>query len=258
MILEKQTEALVHQEGTSQESIGMSLDLDSAQILMQMLSKNLYSDAIGSTIRECASNALDSHRRANVDKPIVVSFKRNNENNNYEFSVEDFGIGLDADDVRNIISKYGKSTKRNSNTELGMMGLGFKAPLAYSSTFYFVCRKDGMERKYMMYEGEDTNTIDLLYEKKTTEANGVKVIVPVDYYDRSTFKQKVGEQLAYFESVYFDLEDFSNDFQIIRSEHFQWSPLATDSHLHICLDNVYYPLDFAKIGIDTQVHSWIS
>ena len=46
----------------------MSLDMDSAQVLMQMLSKNLYSDAIGSTIRECASNALDSHRRAGVDK----------------------------------------------------------------------------------------------------------------------------------------------------------------------------------------------
>ena len=61
MILEKQTEAIVHQEGQSQDSIGMSLDLDSAQILMQMLSKNLYSDSIGSTIRECASNALDSH-----------------------------------------------------------------------------------------------------------------------------------------------------------------------------------------------------
>jgi hypothetical protein len=40
------------------------LDLDSAQMLMQMLSKNLYSDGIGSTIRETASNALDSHRRA--------------------------------------------------------------------------------------------------------------------------------------------------------------------------------------------------
>jgi len=100
----------------------MSLDLDSAQILMQMLSKNLYSDSIGSTIRECASNALDSHRRAGVDKPIIVSFK-SNASNNYEFSVEDFGIGLDADDVKNIISKYGKSTKRNSANELGMMGL---------------------------------------------------------------------------------------------------------------------------------------
>ena len=51
----------------------MSLDLDSAQILMQMLSKNLYSDSIGSTIRECASNALDSHRRAGSKDPIIVS-----------------------------------------------------------------------------------------------------------------------------------------------------------------------------------------
>jgi len=138
MILEKQTEANVLLDGQSKESIGMSLDLDSAQVLMQMLSKNLYSDDIGSAIRECASNALDSHRRAGVDTPIIVSFKSSTAYN-YEFCVEDFGIGLDDDDVRNIISKYGKSTKRESNTELGMMGLGFKAPLAYSSSFYFVC-----------------------------------------------------------------------------------------------------------------------
>lgn len=121
MILEKQKEANVLVDGQSQESIGMSLDLDSAQILMQMLSKNLYSDDIGSAIRECASNALDSHRRAGVDEPIIVSLKASAANN-YEFCVEDFGIGLDADDVKNIISKYGKSTKRDSATELGMMG----------------------------------------------------------------------------------------------------------------------------------------
>ena len=250
MILEKQTEATVLQDGQSQDSIGMSLDLDSAQVLMQMLSKNLYSDSIGSTIRECASNALDSHRRAGQTKPIIVAFKAG-ESNNYEFSVEDFGIGLDADDVKNIISKYGKSTKRDSNTELGMMGLGFKAPLAYSSSFYFVCRKDGMERKYMMYEGEDTNTIDLLYEKATKEANGVKVIVPVNYYDRGEFRTKIREQLAYFESVYFDCGDLvDNNFSIFRNELFQFSELASEAKLHLCLDNVYYPIDFQKLGID--------
>jgi hypothetical protein len=251
MILEKQTEANVLVDGQSQESIGMSLDLDSAQILMQMLSKNLYSDDIGSAIRECASNALDSHRRAGVDEPIVVSFKASSYNN-YEFCVEDFGIGLDADDVKNIISKYGKSTKRLSNNELGMMGLGFKAPLAYSSSFYFVCRKDGIERKYMMYEGEDTNTIDLLYEKETTERNGVKIIIPVKYNDRWQFYKKIKEQLCYFESVYFDVpEDSSinNDFVISRHEHFQFSEMSTDRNLHICLDNVYYPLDFDKLGM---------
>ena len=252
MILEKQTESNVLEEGQSQESIGMSLDLDSAQVLMQMLSKNLYSDDIGSAIRECASNALDSHRRAGVDTPIIVSFKASTASN-YEFCVEDFGIGLDADDVRNIISKYGKSTKRESTTELGMMGLGFKAPLAYSSSFYFVCRKDGMERKYMMYEGEDVNTIDLLYEKETTEANGVKIIIPVKYQDRWQFQKKIKEQLCYFESVYFDVPDdksITNEFVISRHPHFQFSEMSTDQNLHICLDNVYYPLDFTKLAID--------
>ena len=255
MILEKQTEANILQEGETQETVKMSLDLDSAQVLMQMLSKNLYSDSIGSTIRECASNALDSHRRAGCDEPIVVSLRKNSQADTFEFAVEDFGIGLDADDVRNIISKYGKSTKRDSNTELGMMGLGFKAPLAYSSSFYFVCRKDYMERKYMMYEGEDTNSIDLLYEKPTAEPNGVKVIVPVNYYDRYNFATKIREQLAYFENVYFDVEPMGsysvdNNFTIHRAEHFQYSSLATNNDMHLCLDNVSYPIDWEKLGID--------
>lgn len=253
MILEKQTEAQVLQEGTSQDSVKMSLDLDSAQVLMQMLSKNLYSDAIGSTIRECASNALDSHRRAEVTDPIVVSL-RPTKDYSYEFAVEDFGIGLDAEDVKNIISKYGKSTKRDSNTELGMMGLGFKAPLAYSSSFYFVARKNGMERKYMMYEGDDVNTIDLLYETPTDKRNGVKVIVPIKYGDRYNFQRKINEQLAYFESVYFDVEGMDNSFTILRHEYFQYSPLNDNSRMHICLDNVYYPLDYDKIGNVSSVY----
>jgi hypothetical protein len=129
-----------------------------------------------------------------------------------------------------------------------MMGLGFKAPLAYSSSFYFVCRKDGMERKYMMYEGEDVNTIDLLHEAPTTERNGVKVIVPVKYQDQYQFKKKIKEQLCYFEDVYFDVSTIDNDFVISRHPDFQFSELCESRDLHICLDNVYYPLDFDKIG----------
>lgn len=253
MILENQKESQVLNDGETQESIKMSLDLESAQVLMQMLSKNLYSDAIGSTVRETASNALDSHRRAGVDKPIIVSLK--SESGGYEFSVEDFGVGLDDEEIRFIISKYGKSTKRNSAIELGMMGLGFKAPLAYTSSFYFVCRKDGMERKYMMYEGEDGNAIDSLYETPTTKPNGVKVIIPVNYYDVNSFRNKIKEQLAYFEDVYFDVvlnsnEDISNRFNIFRNAEFQYSELSSDRNMHLCLDNVYYPIDYQKLGIN--------
>jgi hypothetical protein len=249
MILEKQTQSLIYQDGASHDTVEMSLDLDSAQVLMQMLSKSLYSDAIGSTVRECASNALDSHRRAGITDPIVVGLQQSGGSSSWEFTVEDFGIGLDADDVANIISKYGKSTKRNSTTELGMMGLGFKAPLAYSSSFYFTCRKDGMERKYMMYEGEETNSIDLLYEKPTAERNGVKITIPVKYGDTYDFKNKIKEQLAYFESVYFNVEGIDNKFKIHRAEHYQVSDLCSDSYLHVCLDNVYYPLDLTKLDL---------
>lgn len=249
MILEKQTQSLIYQDGASHDTVEMSLDLDSAQVLMQMLSKSLYSDAIGSTVRECASNALDSHRRAGISDPIIVGLQQGGGSSSWEFTVEDFGIGLDSDDVANIISKYGKSTKRNSTTELGMMGLGFKAPLAYSSSFYFTCRKDGIERKYMMYEGEETNSIDLLYEKATSERNGVKIMIPVKYGDRHDFTNKIKEQLAYFESVYFNVDGINNKFKIHRAEHYQVSDLCSDSNLHVCLDNVYYPLDLTKLDL---------
>ncbi len=250
MILEGKTETLVLEDGEVQDSVKMEIDADSHIFMMRMLSK-FYSDNIGSPIREVASNALDSHRECGVDQPIIVGFKRNNDGN-YEFSVEDFGCGLDITDVDKVISKYGKSTKRNSNTQLGAFGLGFKSPLAYNSSFYFIGRKNGIERKWMMYESDDEeNKIDLLHEKPTKEKNGVKIVMSVKYSDRVSFTTKIKQQLAYFESVYFDCPgDIINEhIKIVRSEHFQWSSLAQDGYMHICLDNVYYPIDWDKLGI---------
>jgi hypothetical protein len=100
-----------------------------------------------------------------------------------------------------------------------------------------------------MYEGEETNSIDLLYEKPTSERNGVKIIIPVKYGDYSDFVSKIKEQLAYFESVYFDVPTINNDFKIYRSEHYQVSDLCDNYHMHVCLDNVYYPLDLAKLDL---------
>ena len=253
MILEQQKQAIVLSEGEQSDVIKMSLDLDSAQFIMQeLLSKGIYSNPITSTIRETVSNSLDSTRRAGTNKPIKVSLKVGKDGN-YEFSVEDWGIGLDDKDVENIISKYGASTKRDSDLELGVFGIGFKSPLSYSSSFYFVCRKNGIERKYMMYEGEDVNSIDLLYETPTEEPNGVKVIIPVKYNDRSEFLDGIKEQLAYFEGVYFDVniygDEIKNDFKIFRTDDFQWSELSSDTKMHLCLDDVYYPLEFDALKI---------
>ena len=253
MILEKQANAQVVSEGDLQKSINMGLDLDSSQFIMQILSKNLYSDPIGSVVRELTSNALDSSRRAKSDKPVLVSLTLDG-GYNYEFSVEDFGTGLDDEEVDTVIALYGKSTKRDTNEELGLWGIGFKSPLSYTSSFYFTTRKDGMERKYMMYEGEENNKIDLLYEAETDKPNGTKVVVPVKYSDKYEFVNKMREQLAYFENVYFDVNVpgngyIKNDFSIHRNDLFQISEMTTDKYMHICLDNVYYSIDFGKLGI---------
>lgn len=255
MILESKTDTILLEEGEVQESTNMEIDADSHIFLMRMLSK-FYSDGPGSLIREVASNALDSHRQCGTDDPIIVSFDKNKEGN-YEFSIQDFGCGLDNNDVENIIKKYGKSTKRNDPKALGAYGLGFKSPLAYSTSFYFTGRKNGIERKWMMYESDDeANKIDLLYEASTEEKNGVTVIVPVKWSDIEEFYRKVSVQLAYFESVYFNVKSQyskikNEDIKIYRSEHFQWSSLTSDKNVHICLDNVYYPIDWDKLGISS-------
>jgi hypothetical protein len=55
----------------------------------------------------------------------------------------------------------------------------------------------------------------------------------------------------YFFDVNVGGSGIDNDFIIARSEHFQFSEIANDSNLHLCLDNVYYPLDYTKLGINT-------
>lgn len=251
MILEKQNAAIILSSSEDKSNTTeMSLDKNSEQFIMQMFSESLYSDSVGSVIREWTSNGIDSARRAKTDVPVIVALKQD-ENNNYEFTVEDFGTGLSAYEVDTVISQYGNSTKRTLSTELGGFGIGFKSGLSYNSVFYFVCRKDGIENKYMMYKGEFKNSIDLLYTSETSEKNGVKMIIPVQKEDVQTFIYKIKEQLCYFENVYFDVENNKdiNNFKIARDFNYQNSTLCIDDFLHITLDDVYYPLDYKKLGI---------
>jgi hypothetical protein len=65
----------------------------------------------------------NSHRRAGVDKPIVVSLYITKDST-YEFSVEDFGIGLRwLMMLRTLSVNMVRALKENSATELGT-GMG--------------------------------------------------------------------------------------------------------------------------------------
>lgn len=92
-------------------------------LLFKILSQ--YSNPIGSLIRETVTNAFDSHIEADIDKSITVRINSSNKliGTQSSFEVQDYGVGLSPERVRNIYRKFLASTKRGGNKEHGAFGL---------------------------------------------------------------------------------------------------------------------------------------
>src|SRR3954470_8287486 len=98
-----------------EDTVSMTIDASDTSVLMKILSENLYTDPIGSTIREWVSNALDSHIEANVKEPVIVEIMQD-KNYVWWFKTTDYGVGISPDRQEKVISKYAASTKRQSST----------------------------------------------------------------------------------------------------------------------------------------------
>lgn len=91
--------------------------------IIELLTKTMYSNPIGSIVREITSNCFDSHIEAKVEVPVIISKEVDGEETFITF--RDFGVGLAPDRIKNIFINYGESTKRNDNTLIGGFGLIF-------------------------------------------------------------------------------------------------------------------------------------
>lgn len=153
----------------------MTLDASATAHLMSVLT-DLYSDPELAVIREYSTNALDAHKVAKVTRPIEVTtptplapF----------FRVRDYGEGLSADDIRNVFSRYGTSTKRDSNDVVGMLGLGCKSALTYADQFTLVATKNGRTVQVLVSRDEDgAGSMTIVSDEATDNPSGVEVVVP--------------------------------------------------------------------------------
>ena len=163
----------------------------------QILSSALYSRKIEAIIRELSCNAHDSHVQAGCpERPILVHMPNTWEP---EFYVEDFGIGLDADDVENIYTSYFTSTKTESNDVIGGFGLGSKTPFSYCDSFNIRARKNGYEYHFNAFinmQGEPATS--LISKSETAEPNGVRVTVPVKTTDFNQFNSDAVKVFKWF------------------------------------------------------------
>lgn len=248
MILDQKRNDVIIEGG--EETVDMHISHNMEEHIMRMLIK-AYSDPIGSLIREAASNGIDSHRMAGIQEPVMCRLKKDSVGS-WFFEMEDFGLGLDEHEFHKYIMGIGESNKRGLAGVIGGYGIGAKAPSSYTEVYYYVCRKDGVERKFMIYQGERKITSEKIYDIPTTKGNGVSINIPVQSGDVYDFGNKIKEQLCYFSGIYFDVDSsigIRNDFTIYRDEEFQWSEMCNSREMHISMDDVYYPINWTALGM---------
>jgi hypothetical protein len=169
------------------ETVAMSVDAASMAHVMSILT-DLYSDPILAVIREYSTNAWDSHVEAGVQQPIEVSLPNGL---SPFFKVRDYGVGLSVEDIRNVYSKYGASTKRSTNDQVGMLGLGCKSALTYTQQFTVRSVKDGYLAHVAISRTEDgSGVMQVVHTQKTDEPNGVEISVPVHKLNEFEWKAR--------------------------------------------------------------------
>lgn len=168
------------------QSVKMSIDEDSTVFLMDILS-DIYSDPALAAIREYSSNAYDSHVEAGQTRPVEVSLPTAN---NKEFVVQDYGTGMSVDQLFKM-SQYGYSTKRETNDQIGMIGIGSKSALAYAGMFTATSVKDGvMVQALFGYDQHGQGEMTVIDTTSTDKPNGVRISIPVSNVELFNNKAK--------------------------------------------------------------------
>lgn len=90
----------------------------------------------------------------------------------------------------------------------------------------------------------------MLYEKETTEPNGVIAeLVIKDFWEANDFTKKAKQKLCYYDTVILIIDNNTINNKIYRHELFQWSNLNQNNIIHFSLKDVYYEIDWKKLGI---------
>lgn len=155
--------------------------------LMDMLSDKVYKDSALAVIREYTTNALDSHIASGQTRPVEIT----SPSRMYPFFVvQDYGVGLDLEDMKNIYTQYIVSTKEDNDDETGNLGIGSKAALGYVGQYTVATVKNGQKIVGIVTRNELGNPVMICEVSETDEPNGVKVTVPVNT-DFDGFNHKI-------------------------------------------------------------------
>jgi hypothetical protein len=178
-------------------TVNCSIDPEDMRYISSLL-RNNYSNTILATIREVYANAADANKESGLSTESIQI--KSPTFLDQTFFVRDFGAGLSRDQIFNLYSKFGKSTKRNSNSLIGGYGIGRFAPLSYKDSFTVTSYHEGIKSIYSLYISEENDTkIDEIFCEPTLEANGICISVGVSSGDINKFNQEISSFFSNFE-----------------------------------------------------------
>lgn len=257
MIIEKNKKTIVQSHDF--ESVNCTIDAEDMRYVASLL-RNNYSNTQLAVIREISANALDANIEANSNRNIEVTLPTNMNN---VFAVRDFGGGLSKEDVFGLYSKYGKSTKRESNNYIGAFGIGKFAPLSYGDSFSCVSYHGGMKRSYNVFVNEDDDTkIVEMHKEPSSEPTGLSIEVAISGEDISSFREKAKEFFEFFPKEEMPKfigadEDFIRSRErVLESKSDKWFILSDDNnsyydhYAHVLMGRVAYPIDRSSVQVE--------
>ena len=160
-------------------------------LIMEILRKNMYSNPIKSICQEIMANARDAHVEVGNDEvPIKVTLPTKSEPT---WICQDFGPGINPKRMIDVYSRFGCSTKRNSNNQVGGFGLGSKVIFAYTDSCLIttICNIEGHHIKFqytaIIGETKALKLIQLQEPMGTEEPCGTTISINVARNDVQSF-----------------------------------------------------------------------
>jgi len=259
------TELQIANVGNLTENVRMGIDQSAFAHIMSILT-DLYSDPGLAVVREYSTNARDSHIAAGNPDPIKVTLPTHN---NRTVKVQDFGLGLTLDEIRDVYSQYGASTKRSSNDVNGMLGLGCKSGLTFAASFTITAVKDGQRSIAVVTKDDDgVGAIKVLAVVPTTDPNGVTIEIPVPANKVSSLRDTAENFFRYWEPGTVDVKIDDREIALHRDQKDSaaqvWvtpdilatkAPNYGGASSRIVMGGVAYPHDFSFKGC--LVTAWV-
>ena len=195
MIATQKTHTLVRSHDFEESEFG--IDQEDISFVIDLLRNQIYSNKPLAVIREYTTNAIDAHAEVGKpDLPVKVTLPTKFEPT---FKVRDYGTGLTDEEIRNLYTRYCKSTKRNSNAFTGQLGIGCKAGFAYGDNFGVISYNNGTKNSYNAQIDESSKgKIILMDSSPTTEKDGMEIVISVADNDVDTFREESLKLFRYF------------------------------------------------------------